>query len=345
VLFGTRRVGTNAIHHARSAVGDLTVPTGNFLGFGRFGEQVVGHLYYGDLQVGALPRSRGGAARDLRQRREAPHPRASYREARTVASARARRPSSRRRYVEYDTFAGITPALPQSTGSSARARRCSRCAPTSCSAAERGRRGGLAGRSASSRATAARRSRARGSSRSRGRSRPTRGSATSSSRDFYFGTAAAYPTSSACSRARRSARRRSWAAPRRHGGRAPRAPRREPDRAAVEILTDDDWGAAVAPWDLHPSWAAAAATCKAEGLGCSFLLERAEPAEGTIDALLALADGARYLDPLTGLLAVRLARGPEDPTWGYTPGTTVFGEGQIRDVRWEEATTTRSPMR
>jgi len=82
-----------------------------------------------------------------------------------------------------------------------------------------------------------------------------------------------------------------------------------PVECIYEILTDTWWGLAMPTAALGPSWAAAAATIQAEGLGISKVLsDAAQLATDAIAEILADIDASIYTDPLTGLIGIRLVR-------------------------------------
>lgn len=82
-------------------------------------------------------------------------------------------------------------------------------------------------------------------------------------------------------------------------------------------------------------------------LGVSYVLDREQPARQVVDDLLRLMDAVLYLDPVTGLLAIRLLRDVDSFYFGY--GTAAdpaeerqpilsLTDAQVRSVEVEDAT-------
>jgi putative tail protein len=76
-----------------------------------------------------------------------------------------------------------------------------------------------------------------------------------------------------------------------------------------EILTDTSWGLGLPASQIHvASFQAAGETLFNEGFGLSMILDATTPASDVVQEILRHIDGVLYLDHLTGLIAVRLAR-------------------------------------
>jgi len=81
-----------------------------------------------------------------------------------------------------------------------------------------------------------------------------------------------------------------------------------------EIMTDDSNGLGILPTDIETSsFQAAAVTLKNEGLGVSMQLDSQAKADQLLGEILRHVDGIIWLDPLTGLWNITLARADYDP--------------------------------
>lgn len=82
-----------------------------------------------------------------------------------------------------------------------------------------------------------------------------------------------------------------------------------PADAIYEVMTDARWGLGKSAGDFDvPSFAAAAVTLKAEGMGVDFTLNAQDGADGIIGEILRHIDGVLYSDPLSGKITLKLAR-------------------------------------
>jgi hypothetical protein len=107
-----------------------------------------------------------------------------------------------------------------------------------------------------------------------------------------------------------------------------------PALAVYECLTNVDYGLGIPTARMDAtSFAAAAVTLAAEGLGISMQFDTQASADQLVGEILRHCDGLVYTDPATGLFTIVLARGGYDPstlpvlTVDNIPGTPDFSRG------------------
>lgn len=114
-----------------------------------------------------------------------------------------------------------------------------------------------------------------------------------------------------------------------------------PMNVIYEVMTNTDWGMGIPAATINAagSFTTAANTLRTENNGFSFVLDRAMEASEFLNALQTQIDGIVYLDQLTGMWEVKLARGGYDVTTvpNINSGNCVrinnFSRGS-----WEETT-------
>jgi len=104
-----------------------------------------------------------------------------------------------------------------------------------------------------------------------------------------------------------------------------------------EALTDVDWGLGIPPASiLVDSFITMGEALYGEGLGLSMILDTTSEASDTVREILRHVDGVLYLDGLTGLIAVRLARADYFVADLPLVSPANAHDCEIRQRSWEE---------